>query len=92
MLKADNLSGLANNTTARSNLDVYSTTQVDNSLDNKADKLMSTNPQTNTSYVLVLSDAGKIIALDNALPMTVTIPPNSAEAFPIGTVIFLSQK
>lgn len=42
------------------------------------------------SYVLVLSDAGKVIEMDVASPNTVTIPSNDT-AFPIGTTIDVVQ-
>lgn len=44
------------------------------------------NVQT-ASYTLVLSDAGKFVEINNASANTLTIPPNSSVAFPIGTVI-----
>lgn len=45
------------------------------------------NTQTGTSYSLVLADAGKVIEMNNAGANTVTVPPNSSVAFPIGTII-----
>ena len=45
------------------------------------------NTQTGTSYTLVLADAFKFIEMSNAAASTLTVPPNSAVAFPIGTVI-----
>jgi len=49
------------------------------------------NAQTGTSYTLVLSDAGKVVTMNNASANTVTIPPNSSVAFPIGTKIMITQ-
>ncbi|PRH82640.1 hypothetical protein [Arenimonas caeni] len=49
------------------------------------------NVQTGTSYTLVLADAFKLVAMDNATANTVTVPPNSSVAFPLGTRIDLSQ-
>lgn len=46
-----------------------------------------TNAQTGTNYTLVLSDADKFITMTNASASTLTIPLNSAEAFPVGTQI-----
>jgi len=43
--------------------------------------------QAATAYTLLLTDAGKVIESNNASAQTITIPPNSAVAFPIGTVI-----
>lgn len=51
----------------------------------------SINAQTGTSYTLVLSDAGKLITLNNASAITLTIPTNASVAFPIGTVIDITQ-
>ncbi len=49
------------------------------------------NTQTGTAYTLVLTDAGKIVETNNAAANTVTIPPNSSVAFPIGTQIEVVQ-
>jgi len=43
------------------------------------------NAQTGTTYTLVLADAGKLITCSNAAAVSVTVPPNSSVAFPIGT-------
>jgi hypothetical protein len=44
------------------------------------------NTQT-TSYTLVLADAGKSVELNNAGATTLTVPPNSTVAFPVGTIV-----
>jgi hypothetical protein len=49
------------------------------------------NTQTGTSYTLVLSDAGKLVTLNNGSAITLTVPPNSSVAFPVGTSIDLVQ-
>jgi hypothetical protein len=49
------------------------------------------NPQTDTTYQLVLTDAGKIVTLTNASPIAVTIPTNAVVAFPVGTRTDLIQ-
>jgi hypothetical protein len=49
------------------------------------------NTQTSTSYTLVLTDAQKLVTLNNAAAVTLTVPPNSAVAFPVGTSIDLVQ-
>jgi hypothetical protein len=49
------------------------------------------NTQTGTAYTLVLTDANKVIWMDNAAAITLTIPLNAAVAFPIGTQIELVQ-
>lgn len=43
------------------------------------------NAQTGTSYTPVLGDANNIITLNNASAITLTIPPNSSVAYPVGT-------
>ena len=57
-----------------------------------ANQILLTNPQTGTAYSLDLTDAGKVVELDNAAAITVTIPADSVVDFPIGTVIELSQE
>lgn len=42
------------------------------------------NAQTGTTYTPVLSDNGKIVTLSNTSPITVTIPPFSSVAYPVG--------
>lgn len=49
------------------------------------------NVQTGTAYTLVLADAFKLVAMDSASTNTLTVPPNSSVAFPVGTRIDLSQ-
>jgi hypothetical protein len=43
------------------------------------------------SYTCVLADAGKVVAMDNTSSATITIPPNSSVAFPVGTVISIAR-
>lgn len=54
---------------------------------NLSDKTLvySINAQTGTTYTTVLADAGKIITSSNGSAVTVTIPPNSSVAYPIGS-------
>lgn len=42
------------------------------------------NTQTGTTYTLVLTDAQKLLTLNNAAAITVTIPTNASAAFPYG--------
>lgn len=60
-------------------------------LDAKTDKLLSRNAQTGTTYTLALADANKVVETNNAAANTVTVPPNSSVAYPIGTVIEIAQ-
>lgn len=39
------------------------------------------------SYTLVLTDAFKVITINKATAVTLTVPPNSSVAFPVGTVV-----
>jgi hypothetical protein len=49
------------------------------------------NAQTGTAYTLVLDDRNKMVTLDNAGAVTMTIPTNAAVAFPVGAVVALAQ-
>ncbi len=50
------------------------------------------NEQTGTAYTTVLTDAGnKTIVCNNPSAFAVTIPPNSSEAYPIGSILSFSQ-
>lgn len=49
------------------------------------------NPQTGTTYTLAIDDVGKLVTLDNASPITVTVPADSTTSFPTGTQILLAQ-
>ena len=53
---------------------------------------ISINAQTGTTYTTVLTDRSKLVTLDNASAVTVTIPPNSSVAYPTGTKIDLLAK
>lgn len=49
------------------------------------------NAQTGTTYTLALTDVAKLVTLTNASPITLTVPPNSSVAFPIGSQVLLYQ-
>lgn len=49
------------------------------------------NTQTGTSYTLAIADKGRIVTMSNAGENTLTIPPNSSVAFPLGTIINVLQ-
>jgi hypothetical protein len=53
--------------------------------------LRQINPQVGTTYTLLLADIGKLVYLNNAAAITLTVPPNSSIAFPIGTQIDIVQ-
>jgi hypothetical protein len=52
---------------------------------------LEANNQTGTTYTLALTDAGKVVEANNAAAITLTVPPNSSVAFPIGTVVEVFQ-
>ena len=60
-------------------------------LDAMATAMIALNAQTGTTYTTVLADDGKLITLDNASAITLTIPPNGTVAYGIGTQINLMQ-
>ena len=49
------------------------------------------NAQTGTTYTLALTDAGRMVTLNNAAAITLTIPTAASVAFPVGTRIDLFQ-
>lgn len=69
-----------------------SQTDLQNALDAKGNATTVTvNAQTGTTYTLVVADAGKLVTLANADPITVTVPENGDEAIPVDSVIALQQ-
>ena len=53
--------------------------------------LATFNAQTGTSYTLALTDGAKLVTLTNAGAITLTVPPDSSVAFPIGSQVLLYQ-
>jgi hypothetical protein len=49
------------------------------------------NSQSGTAYTLALTDFGRVIETTSASAVTVTVPPNSSVAFPIGTIVEVAQ-
>lgn len=49
------------------------------------------NNQT-ASYTLALTDAGKLVEVNNASANNLTVPPNSSVAFPVGTRVDVVQQ
>ena len=64
---------------------------VKDALETLKNSIISINPQVGTSYQLEITDAGKIVTLTNASPISVTIPTNLIVPFLIGTQIQLIQ-
>ena len=54
-------------------------------------ELLGLNTQTGASYTLALSDAGKLVEMNNAGANTLTVPPNGTIAFPVNTRIDVVQ-
>jgi len=50
------------------------------------------NEITSTTYTFVLADAGKLVTSSNGSDQTLTVPANSAQAFPVGTQINVLRK
>lgn len=63
---------------------------VDSTLFSKATQEIR-NVQTGTTYTLVIGDAGGLVDLNNASPITLTVPPASSVAFASGTRINILQ-
>ena len=53
--------------------------------------LTAINAQTGTTYTTVLTDRDSLVECNNASAITVTIPLNSAVAYPVGTSIDILQ-
>src|SRR5436309_15143274 len=49
------------------------------------------NNQSGTSYTLAITDSFGVVGMSNPVVNTVTVPPNSSVAFPIGTRIWIRQ-
>ena len=49
------------------------------------------NAQTGTTYTFVIADAGKLVTSSNGSAQTITVPPNSSVAFPVGTQIIVQN-
>lgn len=49
------------------------------------------NAQTGTTYTLGLSDAGKLVTLDNGSAITLYVPDETSVDFPVGTQVLLAQ-
>ena len=63
-------------------------------LNNKHPKaeIIGVNAQTGTTYTTVLTDAGKLVKMNNAAANIFTVPPSSSVAYDINTVIHVWQE
>lgn len=53
--------------------------------------LETLNNQTGTTYGVVLTDAAKMVTMNNAAANTVTLPANASIAFPVGAEVHFMQ-
>jgi hypothetical protein len=58
---------------------------------NDARQNLTLNAQTGTTYTTVLTDNGRLVTLNNAAAITVTVPLNSSVAYATGAVINVQQ-
>jgi hypothetical protein len=49
------------------------------------------NTQTGSAYTLTISDAERVVEMNNASANTLTVPPNASVAFPIGSYLSVRQ-
>jgi hypothetical protein len=56
-----------------------------------ATAMVAINAQTGTTYTTVLSDDGKLVTLNNAGAIVLTVPLNATVAYGIGTQINIMQ-
>ena len=52
---------------------------------------LTLNAQTGTTYTIVLSDKNKLVTLDNASAITLTVPANATSAFATGAQVNIQQ-
>lgn len=68
---------------------IYTTSWIQ--LATQPQSIVTLKTNTTTAYTLIATDAGKCVETNNASANTVTIPPNSSVAFPVGTKITVRQ-
>jgi len=88
---SSNNDALVNFSAGTKSVFVTNSAQNISSIDLKADKALTLNNQTGTSYTLVLTDDSKYVRMNNAAANTLTVPLNSTVAFPIGTQMHIRQ-
>jgi hypothetical protein len=50
-----------------------------------------TNAQTGTTYSLITGDSGKLVEVSNSSAITLTVPTNTNQPFPIGASVTILQ-
>jgi hypothetical protein len=58
---------------------------------NDARQNLTLNAQIGTTYTLVLTDNGRLVTLNNAAAITVTVPTNASVAYATGAIINVQQ-
>lgn len=53
--------------------------------------LLTTQTTKTGSYTLTIGDAGGLVEVNSASASTLTVPPNSSAAFPVGTTVAVRQ-
>ncbi len=66
-------------------------TTITTEIASKSDKVVTFNQQSTNTYTLSQTDADKIIELDSASEITLTVPNDSTVSFPVGTTISILQ-
>lgn len=66
-------------------------TDLNNALNTKTNKLITTNRQTGEIYTLALSDADKLVEMNYSNHNAIVIPSNLDVPFPTGTQILVAQ-
>lgn len=49
------------------------------------------NSQSGTTYTLALTDFGRVVETTSSSSVSVTVPPNSSVAVPVGSVVEIAQ-
>ena len=60
-------------------------------LDDLVGKTLTLNAQTGTTYTIVIGDNAKVVTLNNASAITLTVPTNSVAVFDVGSQVNLVQ-
>jgi hypothetical protein len=81
---------LSGNDNTFSDIPVAAISGLDSALTSYASKYIAVNEQT-ASYTLALTDDGDLVEMNVGSANTLTIPPNSSVAFPVGTTIVVLQ-
>ena len=86
-------SGYVNNSNTANSLSFYNGANESMTITSDGNVVFQVgiNAQTGTTYTTVLADQSKLVTLNNASAITLTIPANSSVAYPVGTKIDFAQ-